>query len=282
MTHRHLYLIAVVDGLMHPSPPISAEEAVVDEARGFTLKLPDGFVAAPDLVGNPPDIVHAFILDDSNDETLDIMLFVEQQRGFIGRERLKPEDFPPGFPGTLFTTRWRGFELDAFRVPERLGDIATITYNVQIPLKRNAIQLKLFGPTDREPELKRLLGKVLDGLEGESNWTASATPPASVASDEKYGLILMGVAAVIVLGGLIALFLISKISPKGTVLAIAATIYVASWSLEGIRVREVLLVSGAMRMLGFAGGILGIVDLIRKRKPRTARAGDPPSDEVGR
>jgi hypothetical protein len=183
---------------------LAAGEKVVDKVRGFTLTLPDGFAPKPGLVGAKPDIIHAFVLDDHNDDKLDIMLLIEDMRGIIRRERLKPEDMPPGFQGRQFTTHWRGFELDAFAVPERLGDIATVTYNVQIPLKRGAIQVKLFGPVDREPELKRLLAEILEGLNGESNWIASALPASTITSSDTYGILLLIFAIVFVLGGLVA------------------------------------------------------------------------------
>ena len=79
---------------------------------------------------------------------------------------------------------------------------------------------------------------------------------------------MIAFAIVFVIGGLIALFFVSKKTPKGTVLAIAAVIYVASFAAQGIRIREVVLLTGAARMLGFAGGILGIIDLVRRRSPK--------------
>ena len=245
-----------------------AGETVVDDARGFTLTLPDGFEQNSELAGAAPDIIHAFVLGDPTDDELDIILFIEKMQGTIGRERLKPEDMPPGFQGRLFTTTWQGFDVDAFAVPEQLGEIETITYNVQIPLKRAAIQVKLFGSVDREPELKTLLAEILAGLDGESNWTQSAAPFSSMTSSRNYGTILLVFAIVLILGGLVVLWLVSRRAPKGAVLAIAAAIYCAGLSLASIRVREIIMLTGALKMLGFAGGILGVVDLVRRRKPR--------------
>jgi hypothetical protein len=245
----------------------SAGETIVDDARGFTLTLPDGFVPNPAIVGAAPEIIHGFVLGDPTDDELDIVLFIEKMRGTIGRERLKSEDMPPGFQGRLFTTQWHGFELDAFAVPEQLGEIKTITYNIQIPLKRAAIQVKLFGAAERESELKTLLAEILAGLHGESNWIQSAVPSSPVTSSENYGVILLAFAIVFILGGLVVLWLLSRKAPKGTVLAIAAGIYCAGLALAG-RVREIVMLSGALKMLGVAGGILGIVDLVRKRKPQ--------------
>ncbi len=265
-TCRALTVFAAIVVLL--SPHLGRGETVVDDARGFTLTLPEGFVRDPYLVRAAPAIVHGFILGDPNDDQLDIILFIEQMRGTIGRERLKPEGLPPGFQGRMFTTRWQGFDVDAFELPEQLGEIKTITYNVQIPLKRAAIQVKLFGPADRKAELRALLAKTLGGLEGESNWIQSAMPSSPVASSQNYGVILLAFAIMFVLGGLVVLWLVSRKASKGTVLAIAVGIYVAGLALASIRVREIMVLSGALKMLGFAGGILGIVDLVGKRKRR--------------
>lgn len=254
---------------------LCAGETIVDPERRFTLTLPNGFSAYPGVVGTAPNIVHAFVLGDPNDDAIDIFLFIEKMRGTIGREHVKPEDLPPSFQGRSFVTSWQGFQIDGFEVPEQAGEIETVTYNVQIPLRRAAIQIKLFGPTAREAELKQLLTEILIGLKGESNWSDSA-----VSGDDRR-LVLLSTAIGIIIGGLVALFLISKKTPKGTVLAIAAAIYVASWSFDGVRSRDMLLLRGSMRMLGFAGGILGIIDLVRKRKPHPKLDNDStPSKEL--
>jgi hypothetical protein len=173
----------------------------------------------------------------------------------------------------LFTTNWQGFDVDGFEVPERLGEIETITYNVQIPLKkRAAIQLKLFGAVDRKPDLDRLLKELLAGLTGESNWIPSASPASPVTSSDNYGKSLLAGAVVIVLGGLFISVSYFEKGTEGTVLTIAAAIYLASYAIGGIRVREIVMLSGTARMLGFAGGILGVVDLVRQRKARDQAA----------
>ena len=247
---------------------VCAGETAADNTRGFTLTLPDGFVANSELIGAAPEAVDGFVLGDPTDNELDIVLFIERMRGTIGRKRLTPDDFPPGFQGRVFTTRWQGFDIDGIAVPEQVGQIKTITYNVQIPLQRAAIQVKLFGPADRESELKSLLAETLAGLKGESSWIPSAMPYSPVTSSKSYRFILLAFAVLIILAGLVALWLVSRSAPKGTVFAIAVGIYIAGSTLTGIRIREVMLLEGTLRMLGFAGGILGIIDLVRRGKAR--------------
>jgi hypothetical protein len=221
------------------------------------------------LVGATPDVVHAFQYGEATEGEIAVLLLIEKLGGVIGRQRLREQDMPPGYHGDLFVTTWKGFEVDGFEVPESVSGVDVITYNVQFPLKREAIQVRLFGPANREEVLRALLRQILDGLEGESNWFAAAAPP-SLANSENYGMVLLCLGVVGVVAGLLVLWFVSQRSPKGTVLAIAAALYYASWQIDDIRVREMQLLCGALRMLGFAGGILGVVDLLRKQKPKNA------------
>lgn len=245
-----------------------AGDTVVDNARGFTLTVPDGFVRDPELVGFTAHTVYGFVLGDPDDHDLDIFLLIEQMRGTIGREPIKLEHMPPGFQGRLFKTQWQGFDVDAFAVPEQFDDIEFITYNVQIPLKHAAIQIKLAGALDRDAELQTLLTEILAGLKGESNWIQSVMPSSPVTSSESYGAILLASAIVLLLGGLVVLWFVSRNSPKGIALLLAAGIYCAGLSLADTRLREVVMLSGSLKMLGTIGVVLGLVDLVRKRKPQ--------------
>lgn len=247
----------------------SRADTVTDPKLGFTLKLTSEFMPCMDLFGATPNIVHAFQYGEATEGEMGVLLLIEKLGGVIGRKRLNKLDMPPGFDGDLFVTTWQGFEIDGFVVPETLNGIDVVTYNVQIPLKGEAIQIKLFGPADREETLKPLLRQVLDGLDGESNWFSSAAPPA-VANSENYGMVLLCLGIVGVVAGLIVLWLVSRRTPKGTVLVIAIVLYSLSWQIGDSRVREMRLLSGTMRMLGFGGGIIGIIDLLRKRKSEQA------------
>ena len=104
--------------------------------------------------------------------------------------------------------------------------------------------------------------ETLDGLYGESNWSSSAAAPR--ASGVRMDLLAVGV--IIVVGGLVVLWLVSKRTPRGTVLAISAGIWAITFIMPRPASREMLVISGALRLLGFAGGILGVVDLLRRRE----------------
>ncbi len=74
---------------------------------------------------------------------------------------------------------------------------------------------------------------------------------------------------------------ISRFCPRGTVLFVAAVFYglgvlLGQSGLDGGRVMS--LASGVLKMSGFLGGILGFLDLVRKREPDIIEAeiAEPP------
>lgn len=177
-------------------------ETVKDKQLGFTLELSDEFTPRPDLVGATPDIVHVFQYGEFNEGEVPILLFIEKIGGTIGKERLKVEDFPEGFKGNLFVTKWQGFDVDGIEVPAEANGLDTITYNVQIPLKREAIQVKLLTPAGRAEEYKPLLKTILDGLEGETNWKSTSdmqSTPQKEQSGSVLGFFAVGIVVVLVL-----------------------------------------------------------------------------------
>jgi hypothetical protein len=262
-----VFVFAAVAWLALSPAKLNAGDIMVDNAFGFSIGVPKGFIEQPLQKNAPPNIVHAWILDEQKPGQPPTILFIERMRGTIGREHLKREQMPWGFQGRLFTMHWQGFEVDAIEVSERLGDVKYLTYNVQIPLKKEAIQIKLGGPAEQKTEMLKWMEESLDGLRGESNWLPSALPASGLSNSEIYPTILFAIAGVVWLGGFIALYFISRWTPKGTILAISVVIWCLSWAAEGVRIREVIVMMGVVRLLGTAGVILGIVDLIRKRKP---------------
>jgi len=84
-------------------------------------------------------------------------------------------------------------------------------------------------------------------------------------------LIGMGIFVGLVL--LVGVYLLSRFTPKGVPLAVAAAIYAGGWFLSSVPWREAQLLAGVFKMAGIACIILGIVDLVKKRKPK---AENPP------
>src|SRR5262249_42836154 len=146
----------------------------------------------PDLVGATPDVVHVFQHGEAKENEIAVFLFVEKMGGAIGRHRMKASNMPSTFKGEIFETTWKGFALDVVEVPEDVNGVKCITYNVQIPLKREAIQLKLFASADKKALLDRLLRQVLDGLDGDSNWLSTSVPK-QLSESESFKNILVAV-----------------------------------------------------------------------------------------
>ena len=82
-----------------------------------------------------------------------------------------------------------------------------LEYFKQHRITRGEIQVKLFGPADREETLKPLLRQILDGLDGKSNWFSSAAPSA-VAERENYGTVLLCLGIVGIVAGLVILWFV--------------------------------------------------------------------------
>lgn len=254
-------------------------ETIVDPKLGFTLELSPEFSEAPELVEANPAVVHAFRYGETPEDEIPVFLMIQKLNGYIRQERITEEHLPEGFAGKMIDAQWQGFEVDAFEVPEVMNGVDVLTYNVQIPLKTNGIQVMLFGPADRADELKSLLPPILKGLKGETNWSHLPLPSKFLDEDTYSNLLL--VSAIVFVGlGLLAFFYLSGRTPKGTVLVLSIGLYIASWQFEEIKVREVLILSGMMRMLGFAGVILGVIDLFRKRKTKEKLEPEPSPPET--
>lgn len=81
-----------------------------------------------------------------------------------------------------------------------------------------------------------------------------------------YDTFFLGGSLIIGLGGFIGLWYLSQHTPRGTVLAISIGLYLLSYVFGPIPIRELKMLGGLLGMLGFGGGILGILDLAKPRK----------------
>lgn len=140
---------------------------VQDAEIGFSFDLPEGYEPFPPA-GKPQGYRHAFLRQVANEPNR--VLLVKPLGGTLARQRLKPEEMPTGRGISLTSFNWRGVQVDAIRVPEKLGDKDYLTLNVQIPLRTQAIQLGIGGPSESEPQLRSLVEHLLSTLDGETNW----------------------------------------------------------------------------------------------------------------
>ena len=266
----------IVFSLMIAAQPsyLVAGETVVDEVSGFTLVLPKGLVSDPELINATPNFVYGFVLGDTREDDLDIVLLIRRLQDTPTGEELR-SNMPPDFQGRIFTTPWQGLEIAVVAVREQHGETMLVTYNVMIPLKRAAIGIRIVGPADRESELQRLLEETLAGLKADSNLNQSAAPSRSKAPSRIGKTKWWTIIAVIVLGGLVVLWMISRNAPRGTVLVIAAFFWFGGTTPNTTDSMEMFAVTAGFKLLGTAGGILGLVDLFAMRRFRNRNPRDP-------
>lgn len=247
-------------------------EPLNDVNLKFSMTVPDGFVRDAELARAQPDFIHAFRKDEPED--VGVIIIIERMRGTLGRERLDASNRPPGFVGRVLTARWRDFDVDAFEVPEESNGIKIINYNVQVPLKPEAIQIRVIGRSERKDELLQLTNNLLKNLNGDSNWLRSVAPPA-LANSPSYGWLKLAIGVVGLITGLLVLWKIRRVSRRGTVLCLAVLIYSFSWAIAPGETSEMRLTVGVVRMLGFLGFLLGLFDLFRH--PTARRSSEEPS-----
>lgn len=151
------------------SPLIHSPDAtrVQDVEIGLSFDLPEGYEPFP-ITEIPQGYRHAFFRQVANEPNR--VLLVKPLGGTLPRLRLKHDEIPAGKGLSLTAFNWRGVQVDAIRVPEKLGDTDYLTFNVQIPLRAQAILLGIGGPTESEPQLRTLVEHVLSTLDGETSW----------------------------------------------------------------------------------------------------------------
>lgn len=255
-----------------------AGEKITNDKLGFDLILLDGFVEAPEILETQPNILHGFRLGDPEDDEPDVYVVIEKLLGTLPRTRMRKEDLPD-FNGHLIRPKWQGYDVNGVAIVEEVEGWTLITYNVQIPLKRGAIQVKLIGPKEREAELSQLLDQVLANLTGESNWQGLAETSSDFGRSSRstsnsgfddYGKVLLGIAIGLYLVGVVGLWLVSRTGQRGLVLGVGCVLFLIGVSIakQGGRTRELAMFGGTCSLLGLTGGILGIVDLARKPKKK--------------
>ena len=89
---------------------------------------------------------------------------------------------------------------------------------------------------------------------------------------DTFGQIFIVVAILVIVAGGIGFWTLSRYAPKGIALGVAAVLYVLSFLIGDGGSREMHGALGMLRMLGFMGGILGLIDLVRGPRDRTPRS----------
>ncbi|MFT3685438.1 MAG: hypothetical protein QM783_11005 [Phycisphaerales bacterium] len=264
---RSLLVLIATSGLpLFAQPP--ASNTPVWDASGFTFTPPDGFDPLPQVVSQNPSIMYAYgRMGSARAVTI---VAIERLKGPIGRESM--ESFvPKDRLGMISKAAWQGFTIDVFEVVEQVNGSEFVTYNAQVPLKPFAVQVKVFGPGADRAALRTLLDTMLRGLNGQTNWYRSLLP-ASISGSPNYATYLLIALIVFIVIGLTGLYLIGRRAPRGTVFVIAMLLIMLGLAIPSSPVRELLLLRGGLRMTGVIGLLLGVIELVRRRRRGPAAA----------
>ena len=131
---------------------------------GYRFPLPQGFAVFA-AGRSQPDVVDCWT------DNVGLVLCVQRMHGTLGQEHLTAADLPPGT--RLSTQKWKGFDIDVIRTDTVESGTAIVVYAAQVPLRPEAIQLVLAGPTAQAGGAEAILASALAGLEGQTNWLSS-------------------------------------------------------------------------------------------------------------
>ena len=146
-------------------------QATSNTELGYVMSLPDGFVAIPAEFAGGRDVVGCWAGEGSQSSRGAFVLCVQRMHATLGREHLKSTDLPA--KSQLLTVRWKGLDIDAIRTDTGQTGTPITVYTAQVPLRREAIQVIVAGPSARATEALALLNSVLGSLKGETNWLSS-------------------------------------------------------------------------------------------------------------
>jgi hypothetical protein len=161
------WLAVVVLGLLYGAT--AQGEVIRDETLGFTMTVPEGFVAYPpgrQQQGTP----YAYVKGEPG--TTDFTIIgIKPMGGTIGREPLPPAELTQtdGIKFDLRREKWKSFDIEVLvGVAQQEPGIAVLV--ALVPLEREAIQVAVTAPIARQAELLPLLRSLLASLDGPSNW----------------------------------------------------------------------------------------------------------------
>jgi len=149
-----------------------------DTELGFAFDLPEGFQPLP--TASIPKVSKYAYIKPCNDGSK-LILFVQPLGGTISREHIKVEDVrrsaerlvPPGAPVpsiTMTTFSWRGIQLDGIVSASKIKNVDLLSFTVQIPLRKQAVQLEATGVALPDRQVRELLDQMLSSFDGETNW----------------------------------------------------------------------------------------------------------------
>lgn len=172
-----------------------AGETVSHPRLGLRLAVPDGFVQNPTLVQG--QVVYAFQRPPASGQQVGTGILVSRLGGVLGRDKLDPRLVASKGPQiSVITEKWKGFDIEVIRVSEQAGELQLLTFNAQVPLRPEAVQVGVFGEAGRENELRGVLQSVLSNLDGQTNWLNTEQRVARLAG----GIVWITITTTITIG----------------------------------------------------------------------------------
>jgi hypothetical protein len=159
---------------------------------GYHLTVPEGFVDYPEGRATNPRMISCW-REETEDSTAATLALCVQRLGLtMGRDTLRSSDIPARTEIRRF--RWRDLDLQGFLTHvERDGD-DFVALTVQVPLRKEAIQVVVGGPASEEPRADAVMRQTLASLEGESNWLTREQQAEKIG--EVAGYWISGIAGV--------------------------------------------------------------------------------------
>jgi hypothetical protein len=186
--------------LILAAAPLVAGETVSNQKLGLHLSVPDGFVEVPDKVQGV--VLFAFRRPALDGEKVGTFVLISRLGGVLSRDKIDPKVIVARAPHvTIVPEKWKDLEIEVSRVPERMGRLDVLTFNAQVPLEPEAIQISVLGEAAREDELRSVLRSLLGTLDGQTNWLSTQQRITRFA--EGVAKLAIALAVLLFFGGLI-------------------------------------------------------------------------------
>ncbi len=157
LAHLFLTSVAVAGAVSNSDPP-------------FAITVPDGFVRRDDL--NRSVQILTFLRPGITQNQIGTIIAIDRLGGTIGREPLDAQQLEKvGVKGaTVEEVPWRTFDVSMARQTQNIqGRPATMLF-AQIPLKPEAIQVKVITDSSDETEGRALMLSTIATIQGDTNW----------------------------------------------------------------------------------------------------------------
>ncbi len=196
-----------------------ASDILNDSELGFTMVVPSGFEVMQDKDVFEAKVKHAFVREDPDGIQPNILILIERTGTTITPGRIKKSDMSSDFAGEFVILKWKKYTINGCVMPIPLDNGAEcISYSALVPLKKEAINIVVFGTMEQKAELGFILNDILAGLEGESNWKLndafSSSKQQASSKKDLWPYTVGGIVIFVV--GLILLWLISRNGSRGT------------------------------------------------------------------